>query len=243
MKKIFICQSNYIPWRGYFDAINSVDEFIVYDQAQYTKNDWRNRNKIRTAEGELWLTIPVAVKNRLYQKINEVKISNPNWAIKHWKSIENNYSKSPFFKLYSQDFKNLYLNETYTYLTEVNYSFLKLICAILNIKTKITYSLNFPLEGEDKTERIINICKNVNATDYYSGPSAEAYLKKIRFDEENIKLHYFDYSNYKPYSQLHEPFINNLSILDLLFNEGPNSQKYFLGETYSPSLNADDKQK
>ena len=228
LKRVFISQSNYIPWRGYFDAINLVDEFIVYDDVQYTKNDWRNRNRIKTANGITWLSIPIRIKGRYPQKIKEAEICNPHWAAKHWKALQNNYSRTPYFKEYAPLFEQLYLNKNYQYLTEVNYLFIKLICDILEIKTPINYSTNFDLKGNNKTERLLSLCKSVGATDYHSAPAAKNYLDEQLFKNENIKVHYFNYDNYEPYSQLYGKFFNYLSVLDLIFNEGAASKKYFL---------------
>ncbi len=124
MKKVFISQSNYIPWKGYFDAINYVDEFIIYDDVQYTKNDWRNRNKIKTAQGTQWLTIPIEVKGKLTQKINESKVSKQylNWRKIHWNAVSMNYSQAPYFNEYRDLFENLYLRENELYLSRINYS-------------------------------------------------------------------------------------------------------------------------
>lgn len=227
MKSVFISQSNYIPWRGYFDAINSVDEFIVLDDVQYTKRDWRNRNKIKTASGELWLTIPIEVKNKFHQKITEAKISDPAWANRHWKTLVTNYAAAPYFKDYAPLFQALYLEKQYTCLTEVNYAFLKLICSILNISTKINFSSEYPSNALGKTDRLLSICKQVGATDYYSGPSAKNYLDEGMFEAENIHVHYFDFTKYKSYSQLNGKFMNEVSILDLIFNEGPFAKLYF----------------
>ena len=110
MKKIAISQSNYIPWKGYFDLINKVDEFILYDDAQFTRRDWRNRNKIKTPNGLQWLTIPVDVKGKYFQKINETRISDKNWGVKHWHQIKQNYSKARSFKKYKDIFEKLYLD-------------------------------------------------------------------------------------------------------------------------------------
>ncbi len=121
-KKVAIIQSNYIPWKGYFDIINSVDVFILYDDMQYTRRDWRNRNKIITPKGLQWLTIPVAVKGKYYQKINEVEISDSSWAKKHWGSIVHNYHNAPYFKDYKNLFSSLYLGMDETSLSKVNYS-------------------------------------------------------------------------------------------------------------------------
>jgi hypothetical protein len=238
MKKVFISQSNYIPWRGYFDAISSVDEFIVYDDVQYTKRDWRNRNKIKTPAGDIWLSIPIEVKNKFYQKIRDAKTTKSNWALTHWKTLQTNYSKAPYFKTYSALFEELYLRKEYTHLTEVNYNFIRLICSILNIKTKITYSFELPVVAGSSSQRLLEICKGVNATDYFSGPAAKNYLDETLFLEQKINVHYFDYSGYSKYPQLHGPFLNELSVLDLIFNVGPDAGKYFVlqDKRYSSAL-------
>ncbi|HMS32605.1 MAG TPA: WbqC family protein [Ignavibacteria bacterium] len=225
MKKIIITQSNYIPWKGYFDSINMVDEFVLYDDMQFTRRDWRNRNQIKTRDGVKWLTIPVEVKGKYFQKIKETKISEPDWAEKHWNTIIHNYSRAKYFNEYKQIFEKLYLNSKEEYLSKVNYNFIKTICEILGIKTKMIWSDEFNLL-EEKTERLVDICKTLGATDYYSGPAAKAYMNEELFEKENIRVHYFDYSGYPEYEQLHGEFTHAVSIIDLIFNEGPNSPKF-----------------
>lgn len=222
-KSILITQSNYIPWKGYFDNINSVDEFVVYDDMQYTKRDWRNRNQIKTPQGLLWLTIPVEVKGKFLQKINETQVSEKNWGEKHWKTIVANYSKAPYFKNYKDIFESLYKDESLDNVTSINVSFIKAINSILGIKTKITDSREFVL-AEGKTERLVDICKKCNATDYYTGPAAKDYMDEQLFLDENVNIHYFDYSNYKEYPQLFGEFSHYVSILDLIFNTGENAK-------------------
>ncbi|MCW3070874.1 MAG: WbqC-like family protein [Bacteroidetes bacterium] len=236
MKKVFISQSNYIPWRGYFHAISSVDEFIVYDEVQYTRRDWRNRNRIKTPGGDLWLSIPIEVKNKFHQKISEARISDSSWARNHWKTLQTNYSKSPWFKMYSPLFEALYLEKKYTHLTEVNYDFLGLICFILKIKTTITYSLDVPLPSGNRSERLLSLCKKAGATDYYSGPAAKNYLDEGIFRKQDVNVHYFDYSAYKPYPQMHGAFSRELSVLDLIFNIGPDAVQYLLPGHAEPAL-------
>lgn len=226
MKKIIITQSNYIPWKGYFDGMNMVDELIIYDDMQYTKRDWRNRNMIKTKDGLKWLSVPVEVKGKFFQKINETKVSENNWAKSHWMTIIHNYSKAPYFNLYKDFFKNLYkeaANEEY--LSKVNYIFLKGICELLDIKIKISWSSDFVL-AEGKTERLVDLCKQVGATDYYSGPAARGYMDESLFEKENINVHYFDYSNYPEYQQQFDSFQHSVTILDLLFNTGQDAKKY-----------------
>ena len=221
--KILITQSNYIPWKGYFDGINQADIFVVYDDMQYTKRDWRNRNQIKTSQGNLWLTIPIEVKGKYFQKINESVISDKNWGIKHWKTIQSNYSKAPYFKTYKHTFEELYMNEVQLNLTEVNISFIRAINKILDIKTEIIDSRKFEL-ADGKTERLVDICKKLNGTEYYTGPAAKDYMEEILFEKENIKLNYFDYSNYPEYSQLFGELPHAVSILDLLFNMGSDAK-------------------
>lgn len=225
MKKIIITQSNYIPWKGYFDSINMVDEFVLYDDMQFTRRDWRNRNQIKTRDGVKWLTIPVEVKGKYFQKIKETKISEPDWAEKHWNTIIHNYSRAKYFNEYKQIFEKLYLDSKEEYLSKVNYNFIKTICEILGIKTKMIWSDEFNLL-EEKTERLVDICKTLGATDYYSGPAAKAYMNEELFEKEDIRVHYFDYSGYPEYEQLHGEFTHAVSIIDLIFNEGPNSTKF-----------------
>ncbi|SHN09894.1 WbqC family protein [Polaribacter sp. KT 15] len=225
MKKVLISQSNYIPWKGYFDAISLVDEFIIYDEMQYTKRDWRNRNKIKTAQGLKWLTIPVEVKGKYLQKINETKVSDKNWNVKHWNLLKENYSKTLFFKENKDFFEELYLNLNHKYLTEINYKFISAICHYFNITTTIKFSSDYELKG-NATEKLMYLCKDLNAEIYYSGPAAKNYLDESIFNTNNIKVEYLDYSNYKEYIQLHAPFRHDVTILDLIFNVGKNASQF-----------------
>jgi len=225
MKKIAIIQSNYIPWKGYFDIINMVDEFVLYDTAQYTKRDWRNRNKIKTPQGLIWLTIPVEVKGKFFQRIKETKISNKNWNINHWKTIVYNYSKAHYFKEFKDIFEDLYIHSTEEYLSEINYKFILAVNNILGIKTKIRWSDEFDIYG-DKSEKLLSICKQAGASIYLSGPAAKNYLDVELFEKEGVKVEWMDYTGYPKYTQLYPPFVHEVSIIDLIFNEGPNSTKF-----------------
>ena len=227
MKKVAILQSNYIPWKGYFDIIASVDEFILYDDMQYTRRDWRNRNKIKTQNGLIWLTIPVDVKGRFEQKICETKISDSNWVEEHKKSLEHNYSKAKFFREYKEFIFSIYDQaKDEKFLSIVNYLFITKICELLGIKTKISWSMNYNGEGF-KTDRLISICKAANATHYLSGPSAKGYIVEEKFKEFNIELSWMIYSGYAEYEQLYPPFEHGVSILDLILNAGENSKNIF----------------
>jgi len=192
---------------------------------QYTKRDWRNRNKIKTKNGVIWLTIPVKVKGRYYQKIKDTVISDPAWKYKHWKSIAFNYSKAKYFKIYKELFEELYLGTDEKFLGKINYRFLKAICQILGIKTKLSWSMDYDL-AEGKTEKLISLCKQAGASGYLSGPAAKGYLDEELFKKEEIELEYMDYRGYPEYNQLFPPFDHYVSIIDLIFNEGPNATKY-----------------
>ena len=225
MKKVAILQSNYIPWKGYFDLINMVDEFILYDDMQYTKRDWRNRNKIKTPQGLKWLSIPVEVKGKYFQKINETKISEKDWAKKHWQQIKQNYSRSKYFKDYKDVFEELYMKYDEEYLSQINYKFISTINEILGITTKIRWSSEFELV-DGQTEKLLGICKDCNADVYISGPAAKDYFDEDSAKKENIKVEWMDYSGYEEYEQQHPPFEHGVSILDLIFNEGPHAIEF-----------------
>ena len=220
-----IVQSNYIPWKGYFDLINLVDEFVLFDDMQYTRRDWRNRNLIKTRAGLKWLTIPVAVKGNYFQKIKDTRVSDPGWARQHWESIVHNYSKAQHFAQYRELFEDLYLGTHDSFLSQINYAFLTAICKILGIDTRITWSDEYT-SVEGKTERLVNICKQAGATTYISGPAARDYIDQTLFNAENISLEYMDYSSYPEYRQLFPPFEHGVSIIDLIFNEGPDARNY-----------------
>ena len=224
-KKVAILQSNYIPWKGYFDLIARVDEFILYDEMQYTKNDWRNRNKIKTQNGTIWLTIPIKHNNFL-QKINETKIADKNWTTKHLKTLYFCYTKTSFFKSYENLLIDLYRQvQDEEYLSQINYKFINEICKILNIKTKISWSSEYCLI-DGKTERLVDLCLQSGATEYISGPAAKDYIQPDLFEKANIKLTWMDYSGYSEYNQLHTGFEHKVSILDLIFNTGPDSRGF-----------------
>ncbi|MBU0720408.1 WbqC family protein [bacterium] len=225
MKKIAISQSNYIPWKGYFDMINMVDEFILYDDVQYTRRDWRNRNKIKTQHGLKWLSIPVEAKGKYFQKINETKISDKEWGARHWSILQQNYAHTKYFTRYKEIFEELYLNSNEEYLSKINYKFIMAINKLLGITTKIRDSGEFNL-ADGQTERLLTICKDSNADIYLSGPAAKEYFDEDLAQKEGIKVEWMDYSGYREYHQCFEPFEHAVSILDLLFNEGHNAHKF-----------------
>lgn len=224
-KKVAIVQSNYIPWKGYFDLINRADEFILLDDLQYTRGDWRNRNIIKSHGGLLWLTIPVLAKGKFGQAIKETVVSGSGWRRRHWRTITQSYSRTKWFREYKELFEELYLGGSEKYLSQINFRFIKAICEILGIRTKISWSMDYELV-EGKTIRLLSLCKQAGATEYISGPAARSYLDEELFRREKIKLSYMDYSAYPEYNQPYPPFEHHVSIIDLIFNEGPDATRY-----------------
>jgi hypothetical protein len=227
MKKVAGSQSNYIPWKGYFDMISQVDEFVFYDDVQYTKQNWRNRNKIKTENGLVWLSVPV--NGSQSKLIHEVEISNSDWQRKHWQIISEFYVKAPCFKEYKSFFEDFYLNKTHANLSEMNQCLTKKICKdILGIKTEFKDSREFNLQHKNE-ERVLEFLQKMNADCYLSGPAAKSYICEQHFVEKNIKLEWMDYSGYPEYPQLYGEYEHAVSILDLIFNVGKDAAYYVYG--------------
>lgn len=223
MKKIAILQSNYIPWKGYFDMIASVDEFILYDDMQFTRRDWRNRNQIKTAQGLQWLTVPVKVKGKYEQTIRETEIDGPQWAANHWKSLSLNYRRAKYFDEIATWLQPLYGTPQEASISQLNRRFIVAVCDYLGIRTKITNSWDYSLK-DGKSERLADLCIQAGATEYISGPAAKNYLDEQIFAGQGIGVTWFDYTGYPEYPQLWGEFVHGVSILDLLFNCGPQSR-------------------
>jgi hypothetical protein len=222
MKKVAILQSNYIPWKGYFDVIASVDEFILYDDMQYTRRDWRNRNLIKTEQGLLWLTIPVQSKGNYFEPIKNIRISDHNWANQHWKSICHNYKRAPFFAEFSPQIESLYQNAAkLERLSDVNYLFIKSFCDLLGLTTMLSWSMDYEVQ-QGKNESLISICRQSNATHYLSGPAAKDYINESLFQSAGVHLEWMDYSGYPEYEQRFGDFIHGVSVIDVIFNCGLN---------------------
>jgi hypothetical protein len=221
-----INQSNYIPWKGFFDSINSVDLLIILDTVQYTRKDWRNRNRVKTPTGVHWLNVPVELKKGDFsQKIEEVKIADSQWGEKHWNTLVRCYAKAKYFDTYAARFEKLYLQPVSSMLSEVNLSFIKAICGILGIKTPIRSSREFKAR-EGKSERLLDFAQQTGSTEYWNGPKSKDYLDETLFKDAGINVKYFDYSGYPPYPQLHGDFVHEVTVLDLIFNTGPDAIKY-----------------
>ncbi|WP_454732092.1 MULTISPECIES: WbqC family protein [Cupriavidus] len=222
---VAIVQSCYIPWKGYFDLIGSVDEFIIYDDMQYTRRDWRNRNLIKTPQGLSWLTLPVKVKGKYFQSIRETELDGQRWRVDHWKALQQNYRRAPHFASIAEVLEPYYTSHEYTRLSELNRALLEAICSLLGITTKLKWSWDYDLV-DGKTERLVSLCEQAGATKYISGPAARDYMEPHYFSDVGIELSYFDYSGYPEYPQLWGGFEHGVSVLDLLFNCGPEARNY-----------------
>ena len=223
-KKIALLQSNYIPWKGYFDIINMADVFIFHDDLQYTHGDWRNRNKIKTRNGLEWISVPCGTsESRL---ICEVELKDKKWQKKHWAKIEQSYIKAKYFSTFKDYFMNIFLDKEWNNLSDMNQFIIKSISKdILKINTKFEDTRSYDLENS-KAERVLELLEKTGAEVYLSGPAAKNYFNESMTDKIGVKLEWMDYSGYPEYNQLYPPFEHGVSILDLIFNEGENAKKF-----------------
>jgi len=230
-----ILQPSYLPWRGYFHQIQRADVFVFYDCVQYDKRGWRNRNRIKTAQGTQWLTVPVQAKGsqREGTPIAEIPIVwDDAWNEKHWRAIELNYRRAPFFEKYAGVLRQIFARHD-RWLADLACFSTELLAGELGIGgVQFVRSSTLPGAG-NKTERLLSILKHLGATHYISGPSARDYLEETLFGEAGIGLEYMEY-DYPDYPQLHGPFEPQVSVLDLLLNTGPCAADYIWGGSHFP---------
>ncbi len=222
-KRIAIVQSSYLPWKGYFDLIRSVDHFVLYDDMQFTRRDWRSRNRIVTAQGLQWLTIPVEVKGRFHQRICDARIADSEWHAKHWRTLQHAYARAPYFKHYRDTIESTYASLAgESSLSVVNRRLTEMICKLLGIDTTFSWSMDHP-QRLGRSDRLLSLCQQLGADEYLSGPAARHYLDSGLFDSAGIRVIFADYGGYTPYPQGTEEFEHAVSALDLLFNTGPDA--------------------
>ncbi len=224
-----ILQPSYLPWRGYFHQIREADVFVFYDDVQYDKHGWRNRNRIKTANGPIWLTVPVrshgAVSDGLM--INAVEIEGDRWAIKHWRSIEQAYAKAPFFSMIAAAIEPLF-RKSYQWLCDLDIDTTQVLADLLGLGGRtFRRSSEMGIAGS-QTERLVAIAQSVGASRYVTGPAAADYLDEKQFRDAGMTLEYMRYA-YGIYPQLHGPFEPSVSILDLLFMTGPEAGRHIWG--------------
>lgn len=225
--KIVIMQPGYLPWLGFFELMCNCDLFVLLDDVQYTKKDWRSRNRIRTQKGWMWLTVPVLTKGKFNQCILDVRIDNSiNWQRKHLNSIVSNYSPAPFFKKYIQHLAQIYTNR-WEYLIDIDLELIRFLSWELGIRTPLLRSSKLNIKTE-ANQRVIDICKKVGADILYDSHGALDFIEHRRFEEEKITVLFQDYSH-PVYKQVFEPFVSHMSVLDLILNYGHNSLDILLG--------------
>ena len=226
--KVVILQPSYIPWRGYFDQIFRADLFVFYDDVQYDKRGWRNRNQIKTPKGKQWLTIPVNSRGAQTENIpiNQIRIAWDNlWSQNHLKALQHSYSKAPHFGQYVALLEKFYRRQD-DFLADFTTEFtIALAHELGNNHTRFMRSSELAGIDGQKTDRLIQILQAVGAVHYISGPSARDYIEQEKFDAAGITLEYMEY-NYPEYPQLYPPFDPYVSILDLLFMTGPEAPNY-----------------
>lgn len=216
--KVAILQSNYVPWRGYFDIINDVDVFVFYDCVKFTKNDWRNRNVIYTKNGKQWLTIPVSSASTKLV-IDEVVLPDTRWQQTHAKALSVGYGKAPHFAQLEEIICEFLVQREWSSLSDLNRQMIETICRRLGCRTSIRNAREFPL-ADDRVERLLGILEELGATEYISGPAAATYLdgRKHLFQDRGIRLTYKHYAPYREYRQLRQPYEPAVSIIDAIAN-------------------------
>lgn len=223
--KVAMLQPNYIPWKGVFDLISRVDVFVFYDDVQFTKKDWRNRNLIKTSQGTSWLTVPVLTSGLRTQRIHETKIaSNSGWQEKHRKAITNAYIRAPFFADFEFILDEIYANQRWENISELDVFSTKLICEVLGINVEWYLASEIGLDGSKDGEKVINIAKELGANHFINGPASRPFMNQGLFDQADIHLEFIDYE-FPEYPQLHGDFVHGVSVLDVLFNCGPRSRE------------------
>jgi len=226
MKKIAILQPNYLPWKGVFDLIDRVDTFVFFDDVQYTKKDWRNRNRIKTHAGGLqWISVPTRNAGRDSLIKDVVLDSSSNWNEKHLKSISHAYQGAPFFEEYRFLIDQILIENKWERLCDLNFYSTKLIAEALGIEAEWAVSSELDVTGDKGGERVIKMCEKLDCDHFINGPASKAFMDEALFNEAGIELNYIEY-NYRPYPQLHGDFVHEVTALDLLFNCGPDSLQW-----------------
>jgi len=221
-KTIVILQPGYIPWLGFFNMMHSADLFIYHTDVQYDKQSWRNRNRIRTAKGFVWLTVPVQISGHSKSLIRDIRIDGgKNWRRDHLNLLKQNYMKAPFYEYYIDYFEELYANK-WEFLIDVDLEIVNYLIKELGISTKVEYSTNFDLKGLKGQDRVLAICEQAGATEYLSGPAGKAIYFEDEFRRKGVDLAWHNYPH-PVYRQQFDGFVPYLSVIDLMFNHGPES--------------------
>lgn len=228
-QRLAVSQSNYLPWLGYFALINKVDTFVVYDSVQFTKNDWRNRNRIKSVNDPFWITVPCLTKGRLGQSIGETQVKQVPWARKHISAMRMSYAKSPFFAWFEDRlFPVLEELQDELSLSRLNQRLLALVVQDLGIPTRIVTDQAYFLSG-DANQKLIHLCKELQASEYVSGPSAAVYLDEEHFSANGVRVTYMDYSPITSFLERHTRRAGSpLSVVDTIAHLGLEEASQFL---------------
>lgn len=233
--RIAIMQPGYLPWLGFFELMQNCDLFIVLDDVQYTKRDWRSRNRIRTKEGWMWLTVPVLVKNKRGQRIRDTQINNDcPWKEKHLKSLKSNYSKARYFDVCIGELESIYRKD-WVFLLDLDMEIILFMAHHFSIKTNITLASSLDIHGLGGNDHILEICRKLGANELYDSAGAKPFIDLNLFENANIKVVFQEY-RHPVYAQIHQPFLPHMSAIDLLFNAGANGRALILkgGEARLP---------
>lgn len=226
--RVGIVQSSYLPWRGYFDIIDDVDLFLLFDDVQYVKRSWRTRNKIKTKEGTCWISVPVQKMPRGHLICDTLIDNTENWKERHLNQIREAYRGAPYFEKYYRELERELVKDR-RYLSELNEDLIRWIMGHLGVKTEVRSTVGLGATGQ-KSERLLSVLNKVGATEYLSGPTAQSYIEQSRFEESGIRLEYKAYQ-YPDYPQQWQGFAGDVTVLDLLFNTGPEAPRYLKSQS------------
>lgn len=233
-RQVAIIQSSYIPWRGYFAIIARCDAFIFLDSVQFTRRDWRTRNRIKTPIGPLWLSVPVRQKGNYRTPVDGITTAEKGWTRQHLRSIEANYRRAPHFSTVFPALETAYATAAAeASLAAVNQRLTAALCDLLGIATPLLRDIDLVererLDSLDPTARLVDLAAAADATTYLSGPSARSYLDEAAFTARGVAVAWMDYGNLPEYQQLWGQFDPSLSIVDALLNLGAEGARAALG--------------
>lgn len=219
MVTVVVSQSNYLPWKGYFDLVRRADVLVLLDNVQFTRRDWRSRNLIKAPQGVHWLTVPVRTPHGRRTSVSEAEISDASWAASHLRAIELSYRRTPHFEKAFELLVNL-LDENETLLSNLNERVLRGLLKFMDLDVVVRASRG-PVEPVDASQRILDLVLQFGGTRYISAPAARDYLDLDRFSDAQILVDFFDYPDYPDYHQAWPPFRHDVSVIDVLFHLGP----------------------
>ena len=217
--RIAAVQSNFLPWIGYFDLISSVDTFVILDTVQYTKRDWRNRNRVMGPNGVTWMTVPVETKGKREQKIVDTRIAEPEWVEAVSKTLEHSYGKAPYFAELFPKILEIFEKHRLGFLSPLNKDLIEMISSYLGIKTRVISSADLSLK-DGKSERLLDLSIKLGASEYLSGRLAQSYLDESLFTSAGVRVSWIDYGTYPPHSGVWGESLEPLSVVDGLFSMG-----------------------